>query len=236
MSGGLVEADELAHPPGASSAWSETWELRLVDPGRGIGLVVAVVRRPAERQVSYLASVLGAADGVVTVHEHDIDEPRGGGLELRASGIWADHVCETPFSHWSVGLEAFGLVLDEPEDAVTSGRGRAVPIGWDLEWEDDGGVEPIGGADDGYLAHGRAHGELLLDDDTVELDGIGGRLHRWGTGPRLPGWTSRPVRSAGTRPVEGVRRAVADDGVGAIVEWWLEAGSDGVVMASRSRG
>ncbi len=104
MSWSLAAADELAHPAGASSAWTETWELRLVDPRRWLGVAIVVVRRPAEGQVSYLASVVGAMDHVVVVHEHDIAAPRDGGLELRASGIWADHVCESPFSHWSVGL------------------------------------------------------------------------------------------------------------------------------------
>ena len=29
---------------------------------------------------------------------------------LRAEGIWAQHVCETPLVHWTLGLEAFEFV------------------------------------------------------------------------------------------------------------------------------
>lgn len=237
MSRPLVAADERAHEPGRSSAWTETWELRLVDPVRGIGVVVVVVRRPGERRVSYLASVLGLADGVVVVHEHDIAPPRPPGLELRASGIWAELVCERPFVHWSVGLEAFGLVLDAPDDAVGSGRGLPVAVGMDLEWEDGGSARWLGSAvgDSGYVVSGRAHGELLVGDATIELDGLGARLHRWGTGPRLPGWTTDAAAPSG-EVVAGSVRAVADDGTGTVVEWWLEGAHGGaLVLASRRR-
>lgn len=233
----LVAADERAHEPGPSSAWTETWELRLVDAARGLGVVLVVVRRPGEGRVSYLASVLGMPEGVVAVHEHDIAPPRPPGLEVRASGIWAELVCEQPFVHWSAGLEAFGLLLDDPEEAVVSGRGLPIAVGTDLEWEDDGEPRWIGagGGDGGYWSGGRAHGELLVGDATLELDGLGARLHRWGTGHRLPGWTTEPVRSSAGL-VAGSRRAVADEGTGTVVEWWLEGASGGdLVLASRRR-
>ena len=43
------------------------------------------------------------------VVETDLALPRRfGELELRGSGVWADHICEDPLVHWSYGLEAFG--------------------------------------------------------------------------------------------------------------------------------
>ena len=72
---------------------------------------------------------------------------------IRAHGLWLSLVCETPGEHWSVGLEAFALAVDDPEDD----RGDLVPLGLDLEWE----------------APGRVHGELLVGDAIVELDGPG---------------------------------------------------------------
>lgn len=234
--------DEAAHAPGPSSAWTECWELRLVDAARQVAVVVAVVLRPAERRVTYLASILGPDRPTVGVHEHDIVAPRTG-LELRSSGIWADHVCESPLEHWSVGLEAFGLVFDDPADAVGSGRGTVVPVGFDLEWEDATvGTDVAPGDDGGYTTRGVAHGEVLLGDERWELDGLGARRHRWGAGPRIGAWTTS-VDDLGRGPehlgsaVPSPPRALADDGTGCVVEWCCDGAVDGrprpFVVASR---
>lgn len=69
---------------------------------------------------------------------------------IRHHGLWLSLVCETPGEHWSVGLEAFALAVDDPDDE----RGDLVPLGFDLEWE----------------APGRVHGELLIGHDVLELD------------------------------------------------------------------
>src|SRR5690606_32953080 len=123
-------------------------------------------------------------------------------------------VCESPFSHWSVGLEAFGLVFEDPADAVGSGRGTVVPVGLDLEWEDATDPDPyVGGdGDSGYVTTGAAHGEVLLGDERWELDGAGARRHRWGVGPRIGAWTG-PAGGAGVPDGHGptVARALADD-------------------------
>ena len=245
MTTSLAPSDERAHEPSASSPWSETWEWRVVDPVARMAVVVAVVRRPAVRRSSYVAAVLAEGRPTVAVIEHDVASPRRG-LELRASGLWADHVCEEPFRHWSLGLEAFGLVLDDPDDAVRDRRGTLVPVGADLEWEDAEVLSAAGpgGVDSGYRTVGRAHGELLVGDGSFELDGSGERLHRWGSGAHLPAWTSRAVAvddlDPGTVTVpRAPARAVADEAGGDVVEWWLDAsaGSGGValVLASRRR-
>lgn len=72
---------------------------------------------------------------------------------IRANGLWLSLVCETPGEHWTVGLEAFALAVDDPEDE----RGELVPLGFDVEWE----------------APGRVHGEVLVGDLVIELDGPG---------------------------------------------------------------
>lgn len=217
MSRALGPADERPHAPTASSGWTESWEMRLVDGAQRLAVVVAVIRRAPERRASYLAAVVGEGRDVVAVIEHEIHLPATG-LELRASGIWADHVCEDPFVHWSAGLEAFGLRFDDPADAVGSGRGHTTPVGFDLEWEDEGAPTALDvPADRAYVASGRAHGELLVGAETIELDGQGHRLHRWGTGARLLAWPPRPVEPS-TRPAAS---AFADDGTGRIVAWHL---------------
>lgn len=195
-------SDELDHFVGPTSAWSETWEFRAASDDLTTAVVVAVGRRPAEGRLSYWAALLGRSRATVAVVEHDIDAPRTG-LELRASGLWADHICEEPHRRWSVGLEAFGLAIDAPTDLVASGRGLPVPFGLDVEWETPADPIPVEiRGDEGYLTAGTAHGEVLLGDQAIELEGWGQRLHRWGTGAALPDWWAHP-RAAGVGPPPG---------------------------------
>ena len=194
--------DELDHFVGPTSAWTETWEFRLAIEDLSLAVVATVVRRPTEGRMSYWAAVLGRSRPSVALVEHDIDAPRVG-LELRASGLWADHICEEPHRRWTLGLEAFALALDDPADLITTGRGLPVPLGFDLEWETPADPWPIqSDVDTGYVAEGTAHGEVLIGETTLAVDGIGHRLHRWGTGPSFPAWWS----TAGTGQAGAPRR------------------------------
>ena len=56
-------------------------------------------------------------------------------LVVRAEGLWAELLCETPDEHWSFGLEAFGVRFDDEAEAAVSDRGERVAVGFDLEWE-----------------------------------------------------------------------------------------------------
>ena len=210
----VADHDELRHPAGPSSAWTETWEFRAATPDRGLAVAVAVVRRPAERRVSYCGVVTGRGRPTIVALEHEIDLPRSG-LELRGSGIWADHVCETPHEHWSIGLEAFGLAIDEPDDLVTSGRGLPTPLGFDLEWETpDPPDQASPPGDRGYLSLGTAHGEVLVGEEALTIEGPGQRFHRWGTGRHLPEWwTTDDAGGLGNPPwtfAEVVRLTIPD--------------------------
>ncbi len=75
---------------------------------------------------------------------------------MRADGLWAELVCEVPDEHWSFGLEAFGLRLDDRTEARTAEVGERVPVGFDLEWDE-----------------GRVIGELLVGKGRVPFDGRG---------------------------------------------------------------
>ncbi|MFP3907403.1 MAG: hypothetical protein ACLFWR_10260 [Acidimicrobiales bacterium] len=206
---------------GRSSAWTESWEFRVASPQLDLGAAVAVVRRPAESKMSYWATVCGRARPTIVVLEHDIAHPRRG-LELRASGIWADHVCESPHAHWSVGLEAFGLALEGPDELVATGRGLPTPLGFDLEWEMSGGPSAVESpVDDGYVAVGSGHGEVLVGDAVLEIDGPGQRLHRWGTGPCFAEWwAAGDTAGFGAAPwtVAEVAEVSVADPTGAVVE------------------
>ena len=70
------------------------------------------------------------------------------GLDLRGSGLWLSLVDEGD-GRWTIGLEAFALAVDDPDDD----RGDLVPLGLDVEWED-----------------GVVHGEVLVGDERRQIE------------------------------------------------------------------
>jgi hypothetical protein len=106
---------------------------------------------------TYLVAVPGV-DGIVAVRDHDVPPPRQG-LEVRAEGLWAELWCEAPGEHWTFGLEAFGIVLDDADDALRAGGeiGERVAVGLDLEWE----------------AGDVVHGDVLVGRKRLAVDGWG---------------------------------------------------------------
>jgi hypothetical protein len=99
----------------------------------------------------------GLGPGVIVVRDDDVMPPRGRLLEIRADGLWAELVCETPGEHWSFGLEAFGLRFASDEEADRTDVGERLAVGLDLEWEEPDLV----------------HGELLVERDRIPFTGTG---------------------------------------------------------------
>jgi hypothetical protein len=198
--------DERRHPPPADPSWCEVFDLTFRSPLATFGGHITVMLWPALGRCWYWTSVVQEGQPLVTIVETDIVLPRNG-LELRAQGLWADHNCETPFRHWSYGLEAFALRLDEPDEALSGFRGERIGLGYDLEWE-FGSQPPVRRPDGGYDHDGCVHGEVLVGADAFDLEGIGQRTHWWGTG--LP-WGShiRPTGLPGPVTSRLVGRAVA---------------------------
>jgi hypothetical protein len=119
----------------------------------------------------------------VLVRDHDVPLPRGRSLEVRTTGLWADHTCETPLEHWTVGVEAFGVSLDDPREAFGGERGDPCPLGLDLEWETmagDGTGSTAPDVGSGYEQPCTVHGEVLVGSERIDLDGFGWRSHWWG--------------------------------------------------------
>jgi len=114
------------------------------------------------------------------VAEHHAPVPAEPSLEIRASGLWADLNVEEPLQHVSVGLEAFALAVDDPADLYADVPvGDRVPLGFDLSWLTDG--TPYGyEITTRYEIPCRVTGEILLDDEVIELDGFGQRDHSHG--------------------------------------------------------
>ena len=149
-----ARADERAHEPGASSWWWETWHLDAATDD-GIGLSVRLACAPALGVAWWWTHlVLPDLPGPVVVRDHEVGLPRQG-LEVRADGLWGELTCETPFEHWTYGLEAFGVRLDEPADALRGEIGERMPVGLDIEWEVEAGAgapheRPTGWPVEGY--------------------------------------------------------------------------------------
>jgi hypothetical protein len=133
------------------------WRLEFVAPD-GTGGFVELEVPPAGR-ARYEARLRGPAlgEGVIVVRDDDIAPPRGRLLEVRADGLWAEVVCETPGEHWSFGLEAFGLRFADDAEADASDVGERLAVGLDLEWE----------------APDLVHGELLVERARVPFTGTG---------------------------------------------------------------
>ncbi|CAA9220120.1 MAG: hypothetical protein AVDCRST_MAG20-686 [uncultured Acidimicrobiales bacterium] len=122
--------------------------------------------------------VVGDGRRLVTVVEQQAPVPRAEALDLRSEALWLDLVCEAPLEHWSVGLEAFGVALDEPGDAFRGLRGDRIGVGLDLGWESSGEAVALG--TQGYELACEVHGEVLLGDEVLTFDGWGSRRHTWG--------------------------------------------------------
>jgi hypothetical protein len=195
--------DERRHEPGGPG-WFEVWSFDLVDAGAGIGFHLALELGGGRAVVR--AAVVGEHRALVSLVADDLPPPRVG-LEVRGPGIWASAECETPFDHWSLGLEAFAVTLDDPWDALGSARGERTPLGADLEWEATTSPVGLAGPGDGYEIPSIAHGEVLVGAERLAVDGVGAWTHRWGPTPvaswsrhRAAGVASRQAL-VGDRPV-----------------------------------
>jgi hypothetical protein len=183
--------DDAPHVAGADAAWSEVWQLD-ASAADATGLTVRLECFPNRRLAwfwTYL--VLPDLDGPIVVRDHEVPIPRQG-LEVRAEGLWAELWCETPLEHWTYGLEAFAVRLDDPADALTGEIGERLPVGLDLEWETDGtGTHDIEDpARRGFVVPGIVHGEVLLGPERFELDAHGFHRREWGVHVDAPGaWT-----------------------------------------------
>jgi hypothetical protein len=177
----FADADERAHAPGTAS-WCEAWQLDAAGTD-GIGCSVRLTLFPALGVAWWWTHLfLPDVTGAVVVRDHEVGLPRQG-LEIRADGLWAELTCETPFEHWTYGLEAFGVRLDDAAESLQGEIGERMAVGLDIEWEVDPEVSAhASGLRDrvGYEQFGRVHGEVLLGRSRYELDAVGLRSHTWG--------------------------------------------------------
>ena len=204
-------ADEGRHRPGPGPWWIEWWELVFWTQDSSLAGSVRLTLVPGARRAWYWADLVGVERPLVAARDDEVEMPRGGGLEVRAEGLWSTLTCETPLEHWSVGLEAFAVALDDPDEALGQARGDRLPMGLDLEWEADAGARdtaPLGLQAGGnrYEQPALVHGEVLIGSERVALECPGWRVRGWGQADWTSPWSwtaSRLHRAPGPSPGQG---------------------------------
>lgn len=171
-----MDQDERRHRPGPDPWWEESWYFDFVTPE--LGGFVRLGLLPNVRVAWYWGYLVRRGEPLLVARHHEAALPRGSVLELREDGLWAALYCETPHEHWTAGLEAFAVALDDPADAFLGERGERVPLGFDLEWEATAGVVPTD--DVGYGQPCHVSGEILVGPERLDFTGLGYREHRWG--------------------------------------------------------
>lgn len=176
------------HPPDAlrdvgTGRWVDRHELLTTADDGTRAIALSVSADPGRRAAVFQLVVIGLDPKPVVLVEQAIPLPVDR-WELRASGIWADHVCETPLEHWSYGLEAFALVVDDGRELLDRGYGHRVPLGWEIEFVGDAdrvvSAQPLSERAGGYTQPGRVDGELLSATGSHPFTGPALRRHRWG--------------------------------------------------------
>ena len=160
----------------------ESWSFEFCAPDGSLGGYVAVSFLVAPRVAWYWAALVGDGRPYVLVRDLEVALPRlAASREVRAEGLWSDLNCETPFDHWSVGLEAFAVAMDDPDEALAGERGDRLGLGLDLEWEAAAGIV---GSEGAYAQACAVHGDVLVGVgravEAVAFEGHGWRRHRWG--------------------------------------------------------
>ena len=189
----------------------ETFTFHFCTADGGLGGFAALTLWPD--RAWWWAGLVGTGRPYILVRELDVRPPRSAAsLEIRAEALWADLVCEEPFAHWSIGMEAFGVALDDPNDALGDERGDRIGLGFDLGWEvpsDWAGVAvqaQSGDATGSYEQVGAVAGEVLVGGGghvtAIAVDGTGQRRHTWGR----PCWAS-DAGAGRSAPLEVIQRA-----------------------------
>jgi hypothetical protein len=172
-------ADEGRHVAGEDQWWEECWDFEFAADDAMFGGFVRIALYPNQRRAWCWVYVL-RSDGTVVVRDHDVPMPPSSTLLARADALWCELVCEVPMEHWSIGVEAFGVRLDDAYDGLRGEIGTRLPVGLDLEWEASAGASVAADGDIGYQQIGRVHGDVLLADEVIALEGDGIRRHTWG--------------------------------------------------------
>ncbi len=174
--------DDRRHDPTDDPWWAEIWEFEFAVLDATMAMFTRLSIYPNLHQTWFWAAVVRKGLPFVLCREHDLEAPKPDWpLEIRGGGLWSHAICETPFDHWTVAMEAFAVGFDDPMEAWRAERGDKVGLAFDLEWERS---EPIflvdGPGFEGYGMDCRVSGDLQIDSQKLEIDTAGSRRHTWG--------------------------------------------------------
>jgi hypothetical protein len=184
----FAAADELRHGDVAVEAW--WWWGR--DAYATCGVFVGFELRGP--RFDYWAGLVRRGEPYLLIEELDGSGLRDG-LEIKPPQMWADHQCDVPFRQWSIGNEAHGVLLDDPEEAWRRAHGTVVPVTFDIEWGSQDDVTPI---DHGYEQPGEIDARIELTEGVLAIVGPAHRLHVWGA-PYVPRALAMPIDATGLR-------------------------------------
>lgn len=220
-------SDERRHEPGPELHWAESWSFDFHSGSGDLGGWARLTLLPNRGVAWYHAFLTGPDRQLAAVIDDAVPVPADD-LELRTTGLWATHICETPLDHWTIGLEAFALGVDDVEEIYGRQFGDRVPLGFDLEWEATAAAAP---RSDGYQQACEVSGEILVGAEEIDFVGSGWRDHRWGV---LDDWDRRWIDVRG-RLDDGTRfSATVVDGDLASATASLDGSPVGVVSASQT--
>ena len=174
--------DEGPHPDVAVEAW---WFWG-ADAGGAGGLFVGFEARG--RRYDYWVGLVRPDEPFLLIEELDGADRRAG-LEIKPAQMWADQVCDVPMQQWSVGNEAHGVLLDDPDEAWRRAHGTLVPVTFDVEWH---AVAAPVAIERGYVQDGEIDARIELTEGVLALVGPARRVHVWGI-PYVPDAYAMPV-------------------------------------------
>ena len=192
--------DELMHPVGDDSAWSESYYFNFVDPQSKIAMFSRMGFRPNNGWADGLHVVYLGGDRVAfTYGRREIGRDLSRyNADLNAGNLHL--VCDSPFERWQIGYT--GSAQDIADAAILLKRRKERPDGWfepahlDMNVEFNALTEPhhsvgadVSDARGHFEQSGKFTGNIALGSERWQVSGFGVRDKSWG--PRDWGASNR---------------------------------------------
>ena len=184
----------------------DEWGLAVWSPSGSVGLITGHQLDRRRGRVGYWWCLARRGHRLLYVADWEVRARHGDGL-AKGEQLWAEVLCEAPFSQWTIGNETNAVALDHPDDVVTGARGEPTPVASDLEWYAVGS-RPMA-VDDGYAHDGVVHGAIeIAGEPSLKIEEWPSRRwHRWWSDSAIR-WSPAPLPTAmahadGRAPVLG---------------------------------
>jgi hypothetical protein len=165
-------ADEGVHAASAAEEWTFAFWL----PDGSCGGYTSLVRN--EAGVSYFAALVRVGEPLL--HVSDLGGPPLRSVDhliVKSEGLWAEHICEDPFTQWTIANETYAVALDDPDDVFGRPYGTPTPIAFDLEWYATGDATSVLA---GYQQTGTVEASIEVPGGPITGEFMAIRSHRWG--------------------------------------------------------